>query len=77
MSGTIQLYPCNVECVSSSKYGERPTAVVFEHERILITNILKRWRSPEGTNFQVLTDNNLAFELTYHEATDKWSFKSI
>ena len=58
-------------------YGERPTAVVFEHGRLEITGIIKGWRTPTGSAFQVLTINNLSFELTYNEHSDQWSYRTI
>jgi len=71
------LFPCDVECYSSAKYGERPTALVFEEARLDITEIIKSWRIPSGMVFQVQTTNNRTFELIYDEHSDQWSFRSI
>lgn len=73
----MQLFPCDVECYSSAKYGERPTALVFEEARLDITEIIKSWRIPSGMVFQVQTANNRTFELIYDENSDQWSFRSI
>lgn len=75
--GITPLYPCNVECVSSTRYGDRPTAVVFDQERMLIQQIFKHWRSPDGIHFHVLTTNDLAFELIYEEISDEWRYRTI
>ena len=75
--GITPLYPCNVECVSSTRYGDRPTAIVFNQERMLVSQIFKQWRSPDGIHFQVQTTNDLAFELIYEEPTDEWRYKTI
>lgn len=77
MQGIIQLFPCEVECYSSTKYGERPTAIVFEQARLEITEIVKSWRNPTGMIFQVKTNNNRTFELIYDEDSDQWSVRSI
>lgn len=75
--GITPLFPCDVECISSAKYGERPTAVLIEQERLEIEAIIRSWRSPDGPVFQVLTKNDQAFELTFNEASDQWSFSAI
>jgi hypothetical protein len=71
------LFPCDVECISSTKYGDRPIAVVLEDQQLPITDILKSWRSPQGIHFQVLTGDNMAYELSYTEVTNQWSCKKI
>ncbi len=77
MQGIIQLFPCDVECYSSTKYGERPTALVIGQARLEIAEILKSWRKPTGMVFQVQTTNNRTFELFYDEHSDQWSVRSI
>jgi hypothetical protein len=77
MQGIIQLFPCNVECVSSASYGDRPTAICFEDQRLEIIEVLQRWRSPEGINFNVLTSEEYAYELNYNQASDQWSCRRI
>ena len=77
MQGIIQLFPCDVECYSSIKYGERPKALVFDQARLEIAEILRSWRKPTGMVFQVQTTNNRRFELTYDEHSDQWGVKSI
>jgi hypothetical protein len=73
MLGITLLFPCEVECVSSARYGERPTAIIFENKCVEIKEIVKSWRSPSEICFQVLTNNRQAFELSYNEASDQWS----
>jgi hypothetical protein len=75
--GITRLYPCDVECVSSARYGDRPTAIVLDQERLPISQIIKHWRSPEGIYFQVQTTNDLAFELIYDETSDEWRYRAI
>lgn len=75
--GIIRLYLCDVECVSSARYGERPTAIVLDQERLPISQIIKHWRSPEGIHFQEQTSNDLAFELIYEETSYEWRYRAI
>jgi hypothetical protein len=77
MQGITLLFPCDVECISSARYGERPTAIIFEDERFVIKEIIKRWRSPSEICFQVLTKDIQAFELSYNEASHQWSCRTI
>lgn len=77
MQGITLLFPCDVECISSARYGERPTAVLIEQERMEIADIIKSWRSPIGPVFQVLTKNDQALELTFNETSDQWSCTAI
>jgi hypothetical protein len=77
MPGIIQLFPCEVECYSSVKYGERPTTLVFGEARLEIAEILTSWRVPTGVVFHIRTLNNRTFELFYDEDSHQWSAKSI
>jgi hypothetical protein len=61
-----------VECHSGYEYAERPTAVYWQEQRLLITGILESRQIPEGKAFRVRTHNDQVFELTYIEALDEW-----
>jgi hypothetical protein len=61
-----------VECRSDSQYAERPLALTWQGERLEITEILARWRSPAGVGFQVQVKSGALFELFYDEADDRW-----
>ena len=66
-----------VECYSGARYGERPTALVSEHTRLEISEVLKSWRSPTGIIFQVMTEDRQSFESIFEEVTAQWSVKEI
>lgn len=61
-----------VECLSGNTYAERPIALWWEGERLIITEIEARWRLPGGRRFRVQTENGLAFELYYADEQDAW-----
>lgn len=64
-----------VECYSGYAYAERPVAFVWRGQRYQVEQILKRWRSPEGPGFLVLTSGDIRFELIYSEADDEWALR--
>ena len=66
-----------VECYSGSRYAERPTAVVWEGQRLAVQEILGGWRVPDGMRFKVIAGDGLVFELVYDEAHDDWKVKQI
>ncbi|OGO16388.1 MAG: hypothetical protein A2Z14_04415 [Chloroflexi bacterium RBG_16_48_8] len=64
-----------VECYSGQTYAERPLALYWEGERLEITKILSRWRSPGDIHFLVLIGDGRTFELAYKETEDLWSIE--
>lgn len=77
MLGITQLFPCDVECYSSTRYGERPTALVIGQARLKIDEIINTWRVPDGVVFHVRTQNDQTFELLYDQHSAEWSFSRI
>jgi hypothetical protein len=61
-----------VECRSEVTYAERPTAVNWQGQRLLVREVLASWRVPEGMRFRVRTDDDQVFELVFDEASDVW-----
>jgi hypothetical protein len=61
-----------VECRSEITYAERPTAVNWQGQRLLVSEVLASWRVPEGVRFRVRTEDERVFELVYDEASDIW-----
>lgn len=61
-----------VECHSGYEYGERPTALTWQGQRLEISEILERWRIPGARCFRVQTIDNQIFELFYGELYDEW-----
>lgn len=61
-----------VECHSGYTYAERPIAVHWENERLVIQKIEAEWRIPGGRRFRVQTEDGRRFELFYGELYDEW-----
>lgn len=66
-----------VECYSGAAYGERPTALYWKGERLVISEIDSGWRIPGGRKFRVRTEDNRAFELFYGELYDEWRIHEL
>ena len=66
------MYSELVECHSGTTYGERPIAIHWEGERLLIVEIEARWRLSTGRKFRVRVDDERTFELHYAEQVDEW-----
>ncbi len=67
----------SVECRSDSAYGERPQAFNWQGQRLEVTGISLRWRSPEGKGFRVNTVHGRTFDLFYNEALDGWTLREL
>ncbi len=63
----------SVTCRSGHTYADRPTAFTWQGRSWQVARVLKRWRSPQGPGFQVLTAGGERFTLTYHEGRDEWT----
>lgn len=61
-----------VECHSSYTYAERPTALHWEGERLVIEEVEEGWRIPGGRKFRVRVTDGRVFELFYGELYDEW-----
>jgi hypothetical protein len=57
-----------VECQSGSSYGEKPTALTWQGQRLNIAEILSQGRTPQAKWFRVRTVDNQFFELSLIEA---------
>jgi hypothetical protein len=66
-----------VECHSGYTYAERPLALHWENERLEISEILDRWRIPDGLCFRVSVLDGRVFELIYAESYDEWRITQI
>jgi hypothetical protein len=62
-----------LECRSDGDYAGRPLAVTWCGERMLVAEILKAWRAPDGKCYRICTQNGQVFELIYSEFYDSWS----
>ena len=66
-----------VECRSESAYAEKPVALIWTGERLEVTEILSRWRSPDEIHFRVRVSDGRIFELIYDEAADGWRIQFL
>ncbi len=66
-----------VECHSEYDYAGRPVAVHWQGERLVVDEILNRWRDPDGVGFCVRTANGQAFDLFYDIHADAWRISEI
>jgi hypothetical protein len=60
-----------VECHSGFTYAERPTALTWQGQRLIIAEILSQARTPQVKWFRVRTMDGQLFELSYIDATDE------
>ena len=61
-----------VECYASTRYPERPRALLWEGERLAVEEVEHQWRTPSGPAFRVRTADGQRFTLAYDEAADTW-----
>jgi hypothetical protein len=62
-----------VECHSGSTYAERPTALTWQGQRLIVAEILSQGRTPQVKWFRVRTADGQVFELSCSEVTDELS----
>jgi hypothetical protein len=66
-----------VECHSGFENAERPTALYWHEQRLVIAEILdSRW-TPVGKTFRVRTQDDQVFELSYLEMQDEWRIQEL
>lgn len=56
-----------VICHSGYTYAEKPVAINWQGHRLDVISIMAEWRTPHGRFFKVRTEDNLEFELNFHE----------
>jgi hypothetical protein len=61
-----------VECHSGYSYAQRPIAMHWEGERLVIEAVEAEWRTQEGRRFWVRTREGRRFDLRYVENEDTW-----
>jgi len=66
-----------VECHSGFEYAERPTALYWQEQRLVIAEILESRRTPMGRTFRVRTQDDQVFELSYLEMHDEWCIQEL
>lgn len=64
-----------VLCRSDSTYAERPLALLWQGQRCEITEILVRWRTPQGRGFKVRIVGGQVFVIIFDEAKHTWEIQ--
>lgn len=64
-----------VECYAGHRYPERPRAFVWEGARVVVEEVERRWRTPNGLAFRIRAADGRRFTLTYDEAADAWNIQ--
>jgi hypothetical protein len=67
----------SVACYASASYPERPRAFLWEGERLEVTEVERRWRTPTGLTFRVRAVDGRRFTLAYDKAADAWKVQPI
>jgi hypothetical protein len=47
----------------------------WETQRLQVTEMIARWRLPDGVRFRVRAEDLDIFELFYHQAEDEWTIQ--
>ena len=66
-----------VECYSGAAYAERPVAVHWQGQRLVVEQVLRSWRTPDGPGFEVTVASQRKFRLQFDEATGTWDVQEI
>jgi hypothetical protein len=61
----------DVRCYSGHTYADRPVALRWRGEEIVVDEILASWREPTGPVFRVRTPSGV-FVLAYDADVDRW-----
>jgi len=66
-----------VQCHSGHTYAQEPRAFVWEGERLVVDEVMARWRLPAGPTFRVRAAAGQVFDLHYAEAEDQWHIRPL
>jgi len=64
-----------VECYAGSRGEEEPRAFLHEGRRVVVDEIVERWRSPDHRGFRVRARDGRQFVLRHEEATGAWQIE--
>ena len=65
----------NVKCYAGYRYPERPSAFLWQGDRMVVEEVEHSWRTPAGPVFRVRTAGGRRFVLAYDEASDVWDIQ--
>ena len=63
-----------VECYSGYTADERPVSFLLDGNKIMVEEIIDRWRGPEFEFFKVLADDGKAYLLKYNPSGE-WTLE--
>ena len=66
-----------VECYSGYTYAQEPVAIVWQGCRHPIAQVQRRWRTPEGPAFAVITETGELFQVQYIETEHCWTVRPL
>ncbi len=69
--------PARVWCRSESRYAERPTAFLWEGQRVDVLRVLAQWRDPLGLGFRVLGADQGVYVLRYEQGLEAWTVEAV
>jgi hypothetical protein len=65
----------SVQCYSGHDYATEPRVIVGPKGRQEVTDILRRWREPEGPAFRVRLEDGSTATLFYNETSGNWTMR--
>jgi hypothetical protein len=66
-----------VHCHSDFRYAEKPVSFEFTGDTYKIDRIVSEWKSVNGYQFTVLTEQKFIFQLLFDETQEQWLIKQI
>jgi hypothetical protein len=67
----------SVETYSGHTYAQEPRALVWQGQRLAVTSVEWRWRTPEGPAFRVRTEPGSRFTLRFLEREGTWLIEAL
>ncbi len=72
----MNLQVVSVECYSGFTSAERPVAVHWQGQRLVVKEVLRSWRTPQGPGFDIVVVDGRKFRLAFDEQYDTWQVTS-
>jgi hypothetical protein len=66
-----------VECYSGATYAERPVAIHWQGQRLVVGQVLRSWRTPAGPRFEVTVAGQRRFRLQLDEVAGTWDVQEV
>jgi hypothetical protein len=66
-----------VECYSGYQYPQRPLAFHWQENRLEVERVIVDWRTEDGKQFRVRTQDGQLFDLFYRELYDEWQISPV